>query len=191
MGTQIILSNSTYSGFIADITFSAQTGGTISLGSHLTPYTADLDYVYGTYQLCYSAFNKCCEVTIIQPSATPTPTNTKTPTVTPTTTVTPTVTNTRTPTTTPTQTPTPSSQYSYYRLELVTGAGGCECATPCLIDVRSSVGGWFNNQWYCITQNGVYTGAKARYLSTISPQAGLPIVEKIGFGSVSCSSLSC
>jgi hypothetical protein len=86
MGTQIILSSPNYSGYIADITFYAQTGGTISLGSHLTPYTVDLDYYSGTYQLCYSAFNYCCEVLIIAPTPTPTPTIpalTPTPTVTP------------------------------------------------------------------------------------------------------------
>jgi hypothetical protein len=195
MGTQIILSNPPYTSFIADITFSAQTGGTISFGSHMTPYTVDLDYYYGTYQLCYSAFNKCCEVVIVAPTPTPTPTNTQTPTNTPTPSITasatPTVTPTTTPTTTRTPTPTPTPQFSYYRLELVTNTGGCNCDTPCLIDVRSSLGGWFGNRWYCITQNGVATGAKARFLSIISPQAGLPIVESIGLGDVSCNGLTC
>ena len=75
MGTEIILSSPNYSGYVADITFYAQTGGTISLGSHLTPYTADLDYFYGTYELCYSAFsNYCCSTTIVAPTPTPTPT---------------------------------------------------------------------------------------------------------------------
>jgi hypothetical protein len=80
MGTQIILSSPNYTGFIADITFSAQTGGTISLGSHVVPYTVDLDYYYGTYQLCYSAFNVCCDVSIVAPTPTVTPTVTPTPT---------------------------------------------------------------------------------------------------------------
>lgn len=74
MGTQIVLTSPNYSSYIADITFYAQTGGTISLGSHLTPYTADLDYFYGTYQLCYSAFGFCCETTIVAPTPTPSPT---------------------------------------------------------------------------------------------------------------------
>jgi hypothetical protein len=82
MGTQIILSSPNYTGFIADITFSGQTGGTVNLGSHVIPYTVDLDYYYGTYQLCYSAFNVCCDVVILPP--TPTPTTTPTPTPTPT-----------------------------------------------------------------------------------------------------------
>ena len=107
MGTQIVLTSPNYSGFVADITFYAQTGGTISLGSHLTPYTADLDYYYGTYQLCYSAFGYCCETTIVAPTNTPTvtPTNTPTPSITATNTATPTCTPTDTPNATPTQTP--------------------------------------------------------------------------------------
>ncbi len=78
MGTQVILSSPNYSGFVADITFFAQTGGTISLGSHLTPYTVDLDYIYGIYQLCYSAFSICCSTTIVAPTPTPTTTPTST-----------------------------------------------------------------------------------------------------------------
>jgi hypothetical protein len=80
MGTQIILSSPNYTGFIADITFSGQTGGTVNLGSHVIPYTVDLDYYYGTYQLCYSAFNVCCDVSIVAPTPTVTPTVTPTPT---------------------------------------------------------------------------------------------------------------
>ena len=112
MGTQVILSSPNYSGFVADITFFAQTGGTISLGSHLTPYTVDLDYYYGVYQLCYSAFSICCSTTIVAPTttttltATPTVTPTVTPTNTQTQTPTNTTTRTQTPTTTQTQTPT-------------------------------------------------------------------------------------
>lgn len=117
MGTQIVLSSPNYSGYVADITFYAQTGGTISLGSHLTPYTADLDYYYGTYQLCYSAFGYCCETSIVAPTNTPTvtPTNTPTPSITAsqtptqTPTVTPTNTQTPTPSVTAGMTPTPTS----------------------------------------------------------------------------------
>lgn len=113
MGTQVVLSSPNYSGFIADITFYAQTGGTISLGSHLTPYTVDLDYYFGTYQLCYSAFSICCSTTIVAP--TPTPTTTLTATVTPTTTLTPTPTRTSpTPTPTPTPSTTPGAPGTYF-----------------------------------------------------------------------------
>jgi hypothetical protein len=114
MGTEIVLTSPNYSGYVADITFFAQTGGTISLGSHLTPYTAVLDYFYGTYQLCYSAFGFCCETSIVAPTSTPTntPTNTatpsNTPTQTPTVTPTPSVTAGMTPTPTSSNTPTPS-----------------------------------------------------------------------------------
>lgn len=107
MGTQVILSSPNYSGYVADITFYAQTGGTINFGSHLTPYTVDLDYYYGTYQLCYSAFNSCCQTVIVAPSNTPTntPTVTPTPSITASATNTPTPTQTATPGATPTQTP--------------------------------------------------------------------------------------
>lgn len=107
MGTQVILSSPNYSGYVADITFYAQTGGTVNFGSHLTPYTVDLDYYYGTYQLCYSAFNSCCQTVIVAPSNTPTntPTVTPTPSITASETNTPTPTQTSTPGATPTQTP--------------------------------------------------------------------------------------
>jgi len=110
MGTQVILSSPNYTGLIADIEFRAQTGGTFSLGSHIIPYTVDLDYPYGLYQLCYSAYNSCCETLIIAPTPTPTvtPTNTQTPTTTTTLTTTQTPTNTATNTQTPTNTATPS-----------------------------------------------------------------------------------
>lgn len=105
MGTQIILSSPNYTGYIADITFLPQTGGTVNLGAQVIPYTADLDYYYGTYQLCYSAFNFCCETQIVAPTPTPTQTATNTPTPTNTPTVTQTPTQTQTSTPTPTVTP--------------------------------------------------------------------------------------
>jgi hypothetical protein len=114
MGTEVLLSSTNYTGQIADIQFRAQTGGTYSLGSHLIPYTVDQEYPYGIYQLCFSAYNSCCETVIVAPTTTPTntptntptPTNTQTPTTTQTQTQTPTNTGTATNTPTPTQTPT-------------------------------------------------------------------------------------
>jgi hypothetical protein len=147
MGTQIILSNSTYTGFIADITFSAQTGGTISFGSHMTPYTVDLDYYYGTYQLCYSAFNKCCEVSIVAPTPTPTPTNTQTPTPTNTQTPTPTVTNTRTPT----RTPTPTSTFYYYNVTIFPQTCGPSLTTHQIKTTQELI----INYFYCYTPDGI------------------------------------
>jgi hypothetical protein len=154
MGTQVVLSSPNYSGFIADITFSAQTGGTISLGSHLTPYTVDLDYIYGTYELCYSAFNKCCSTTIIAP--TPTPTNTQTPTTTTTLTATQTqtqtptntATQTRTPTNTPTQTPTVSQVWYYYQTRSFAcdGPGACEESLG-ITNLKSVIP--LSNGYYC------------------------------------------
>lgn len=147
MGTQVILSSPNYSGFIADITFSAQTGGTISLGSHLTPYTVDLDYIYGTYELCYSAFNKCCSTTIIAP--TPTPTITKTPTVTPTNTITPTITSTSTPTKTPPVTPTKSQVYYGYNIRAyIYNQPPPGCIGAGFIDIRSTVPLTVNGYYY-------------------------------------------
>jgi hypothetical protein len=165
MGTQIVLTSPNYSGYVADITFYAQTGGTISLGSHLTPYTADLDYFYGTYQLCYSAFSYCCETTIVAPTPTPTvtPTNTPTPSITasqtPTQTGTPTATPGATPTQTSSNTPTPSitasntptvtptntaTQTSTPTVTPTTTATGTPTNTPTVTPTKSQV-------WYYYT----------------------------------------
>ena len=61
----IILNDTNYSGYSADITFSAYTGGSTFLGTHIIPYTFTLDYYYGTYTLYYSQFNKTC--TYVEP----------------------------------------------------------------------------------------------------------------------------
>lgn len=124
------------------------------------------------------------------PTVTKTPTNTatNTPSVTQTQTPTTTTTLTRTPTITPSNTPTPSTVYNYYRLYFV-GAPGCDCASPCFADVRTT-DTWFGNNWYCVTYNG-NPGYKARYYATNSPSSGKPIVQKTGPNSVSCSLLSC
>lgn len=96
MGTQITISSVNFNGQIATITFYPATGGTINLGSHLLPYTLDLDYYYGSYDLFFSAFSNTCSFDILAITPTPTITPTITPTLTPT--VTPTQTNTPTPT---------------------------------------------------------------------------------------------
>ena len=164
MGTQVILSSPNYSGYIADITFYAQTGGTIGLGSHLTPYTVDLDYYYGTYQLCYSAFNFCCSTTIVAPTPTPTqtPTNTITPTVTrtptQTSTVTPTKTTTPTNTSTPTQTPTQTPTSCYYNL-IVTMEPGTFPNTTHIINGNSFpiwIQGSGTSGFYCPPSGATY-----------------------------------
>jgi hypothetical protein len=144
MGTQIILSSPNYTGFIADITFNAQTGGTVNLGSHVIPYTVDLDYYYGTYQLCYSAFNVCCDVSIVAPTPTPTATSTSTPT--------PTATSTSTPTPTPTITPTPTNTF-YYHYAIgrasVPNAGPSACSSIFSGTLVRSIIPLDITKWYC------------------------------------------
>ena len=82
------ITSNNYSGQTADITFLPCSGGTISLGSHVIPYSYQTTYYYGTYSLYFSAYNSTCTYDIICPSPTPTPTTT--PTITPTVTPTPT-----------------------------------------------------------------------------------------------------
>lgn len=108
MSTGIQISSVNFNGENAEIIFNPDTGGTINLGVHMIPYTTELSYVYGEYNLFFSTYPKNCIVVLENPN--PTPTMTPTPTVTPTITITPTVTPTiaLSPTTTPTLTPTPT-----------------------------------------------------------------------------------
>jgi hypothetical protein len=94
------------SGQTANVTFFPCTGGTISLGDQVFPFTYVSDYWYGTYDCYVSTYAYSYVVDVPCPSSTPTPT----PTVTPTETVPLTPTNTETPTPTPTnsETPTPT-----------------------------------------------------------------------------------
>jgi hypothetical protein len=89
-----------YSGQTADIVFSPCTGGTINIGNQILPYNYVSEYIYGDYELTFSAYGGSqCFLSIPCPSPTPTPTQT----------ITPTPTNTVTPTVTPSNTPTPSA----------------------------------------------------------------------------------
>lgn len=133
-----------YSGQIADIVFSPCTGGTINLGSQLLPYNYVAEYVYGDYELTFSAYGGSqCFLSIPCPSPTPTPTQT----------ITPTPTNTLTPTVTPTNTPTPSSSPAGFTLT-VSQVGP---------DVVWSGSGSFNLTDLSINQNlpGVSSGYNA------------------------------
>lgn len=128
MSVGIEISSVNFNNHIADITFYPDTGGTVNLGYNLIPYTTQLDYIFGSYELYFSADNRTCFAYISNPdtnfllqenyslilqedgdgillSGTPTPT----PTVTQTSTPTSTPTNTPTNTTSPTNTPTPST----------------------------------------------------------------------------------
>ena len=88
VSSTVLISSNNYSGQTADITFLPCSGGTISLGEHVLPYTYESTYYYGQYSLYFSAYNSTCTYDIVCPS--PTPTTTSTPTVTPTNTPTPT-----------------------------------------------------------------------------------------------------
>ena len=63
--TVTLSTNGNFTGAIAQITFSAQTGGTsVNIGSFTLPYNySSCDYV-GTYDLYFSAYNKHCYVDI-------------------------------------------------------------------------------------------------------------------------------
>jgi hypothetical protein len=106
----IQITSNNYNNQLARITFysNQNPSSPVNLGNNILPYIrTDVD-VYGTYQVYFLNYNKTCNVTINDPTITPTPTTTST--VTPT----PTVTATPTPTATPTSsnipvTPTPSN----------------------------------------------------------------------------------
>lgn len=93
----LVFSSINYNGQVADVSFTASTGGTISLGLQSIPFEITSEYPYGIYDLVFSSYSKTCSVEI--PDPTPTPSNTSTPSVTPT--------NTPTPSITPTVTPSP------------------------------------------------------------------------------------
>jgi len=137
MTTGVQISSVNYNGQIANITYYPDTGGTISLGANILPYTVELEYYYGSYELYFGAFDNTCYAYLSNPDTnfllqenystldqednskiiiefpSPTPTPSITPTITPTNTETPTPTvtstQTPTPTNTSTQTPTPTS----------------------------------------------------------------------------------
>ena len=101
------------SGLTTEVTFRPCSGGTISLGTQVFPFTYVNDYYFGTYDCYVPLYDYVYTLEIPCPSPTPTPTSTTTPTVTPT--ETPTITETPTETPTPTntetttQTPTPTN----------------------------------------------------------------------------------
>lgn len=60
MGIGIEISSVNFNNHLADITFYPDTGGTVSLGSHILPYIVELDYVYGSYQLYFPIDDRTC-----------------------------------------------------------------------------------------------------------------------------------
>ena len=91
----VTISSENLSGQTCNVVFMPDTGGTITLGPQVFPFTYYSTYVYGTYE-CYIPTYKCV-YSVVVPGPTPTPT------------VSPTV----TPTNTPSPTPAPGPVYQY------------------------------------------------------------------------------
>jgi hypothetical protein len=60
----LLISSTNYNGQLGDITFYPDTGGTFNLGYQLIPYYYVADYIYGNYDIFFSAFNKTCSFDI-------------------------------------------------------------------------------------------------------------------------------
>ena len=73
MASTVVIGTRNYSGETADITFYPETGGTINVGSHVVPYNYSTDYIFGTYELFFSAYNFTCEFTISTSNPIPAP----------------------------------------------------------------------------------------------------------------------
>lgn len=67
MSTGIIISSANFNNQVADITFYPDTGGTVSFGYNLIPFTVELNYIYGSYQLYFLTYNKTCYTYISNP----------------------------------------------------------------------------------------------------------------------------
>ena len=90
LGIEILSNN--LSGQTTLVTYYPQSGGTISLGTKVFPFTYLSSYYYGVFDCYVPTYNYTYSLTILGP--TPTPTQTNTPTNTPT--IKPTPTNTPT-----------------------------------------------------------------------------------------------
>ena len=60
----IKIKSTNYSGQTANITFTPDTGGTQSVTGVVIPYTWDIGYINGDYDVLFTAFNKTCELTV-------------------------------------------------------------------------------------------------------------------------------
>jgi hypothetical protein len=155
MGTIIQISSVNFDDQIAQINYFPDTGGTVNLGVHVIPYTVELDYYYGQYELIFTAFTKTCYTTFENPNPTPTPTRTltptptrtltPTPTLTPTFGLTPTLTPTNTSTPTPTPTPTTPPPMAYLVPEPQDLTSGTNLGQY-LLDNGSNYYGYYNEQ---------------------------------------------
>ena len=73
MASTVVIGTRNYSGETADITFYPETGGTISVGSQVVPYNYSTDYIFGKYELHFSAYNFTCDFTISSSNPIPAP----------------------------------------------------------------------------------------------------------------------
>jgi hypothetical protein len=67
MTTGVQISSTNFNGQIANITFYPDTGGTVSLGANVLPYTVELEYFNGSYELYFGAFDQTCYTYISNP----------------------------------------------------------------------------------------------------------------------------
>lgn len=67
MSTGIQISSNNFNNHYCDITFYPDTGGTVNFGYQLIPFTTQLDYVYGSYELYISSDTKTCYTYISNP----------------------------------------------------------------------------------------------------------------------------
>jgi hypothetical protein len=72
MGTVITLKSQIFSGDVANITFYPLSGGSIDLGSHIIPYTFDVDNYEGTYDLYFIGQGQNCQLIIPETTTTTT-----------------------------------------------------------------------------------------------------------------------
>lgn len=63
----IEITSNNFSGQIGTITFLPATGGTVNVGSYTIPYTYTSDYIYGTYQVYFSAYSLTCNYSLPLP----------------------------------------------------------------------------------------------------------------------------
>ena len=69
MSTTVRITSNNFSGQTGDLTFYPDTGGTVNVGSVAIPYDYTADYVYGQYDVYFSAYTKTCTVSIDNPNS--------------------------------------------------------------------------------------------------------------------------
>ncbi len=64
MSTTVRISSNNFSGQTGDLTFYPDTGGTVNVGLITLPYDYTADYIYGQYDVYFSAYTRTCSVII-------------------------------------------------------------------------------------------------------------------------------